>query len=139
MKFRWFIVVSRAAGLRKIALGPEPAFSYYRTMRLARQSLIITSLSALLLAASCTLITDVDRSEIPEDEAEGGAGGTGDAGGAGVPAAGGDGGTAPTAGAGGQGPAPTAGAGGDGGAPPSAGAGGQGGSPAGGNAGAGGS
>jgi hypothetical protein len=84
-------------------------------MRLS-QPLLLTSLGVLLAAASCTLITDVDRSKIPDGVAGVPSGGEGNT----QPSAGGEpshGGTpGVTAGQGpggaGPGPMPTGGAGG---------------------------
>lgn len=92
--------------------------------------LLLASLGVLLAAASCTLITDVDRSKIPDGQAGEASGGTGTtppqggegnvAAGGTTPSNGGDGGT-PSVGGAGAGAGPVdgggAGAGGAGGTP----------------------
>jgi len=64
-------------------------------MRMLNPSLAVVSLLGFLTAASCTLITDVDRTKIPTDAGahagEPGSGGTGTGGGAGETGTGGTG------------------------------------------------
>src|SRR5512144_1392329 len=71
-------------------------------MRTINPSLALASLVGFLTAASCTLITDVDRTKIPTDAgAEGGSPGTGGTGATGgTSATGGTGGTGATGGTG---------------------------------------
>jgi hypothetical protein len=107
-------------------------------MRLPKP-LLLASLGALLAAASCTLITDVDRSKIPDGQAGESSGGSGTVkpqGGepglpeGGRPAAGGEGGTGAAQPVGGAGAGPDAGGGGAGGAGGAPSDGGAGGAPA---------
>jgi len=90
-------------------------------MRTLNPSLALTSLVGFLTAASCTLITDVDRTKIPTDAgAEAGAPGSG-----GTTESGGTGGTAQTGGTGGTDTGGTAGTGGEAGQNPTGGTGGE--------------
>ncbi len=90
-------------------------------MRTLNPSLALASLVGFLTAASCTLITDVDRTKIPTDAgAEAGAPGTG-----GTTESGGTGGTTQTGGTGGTDTGGGAGTGGEAGQNPTGGTGGE--------------
>jgi hypothetical protein len=72
---RCFVACARVDYRGKMAAGVETDAKVTNQMRLSNP-LLLLSLGVVLAAASCTLITDVDRSKIPDGSSQAGAPGT---------------------------------------------------------------